>query len=153
MMRMFYTAFAFGITGLLAGLHDRELTKIIDFPDRPASQLPLVHTHFLVLGFIFLLLVLALEKTFSVSSFAPRSLSWFYWLGTAGVALARGVMPGKGTLVVRGADADSPALAGIAGLGHSAPTVAIMMLFVSLHAAVKDAVHVVAETPQTAVAG
>ena len=68
---MLYTAFAFGITGVLSGLYYRELTKSHDFVDRSASQLPLVHTHLLILGFIFLLIIMALEKIFSISSIAP----------------------------------------------------------------------------------
>lgn len=145
MMRMLYTAFTFGITGVLSGLYYRELTKGNDFVDRSASQLPLVHTHLLILGFIFLLIIMALEKIFSISSIAPRAFAWFYWLWTVGVALTGGMMLVKGTLVVVGADASSAAFAGIAGLGHIALTVAIVLLFVAMRAAVKRDVSVVAQ--------
>lgn len=136
-MRLFYTAFAFGITGVLSGLYYRELTKSHDFFDRSASQLPLVHTHLLVLGFIFLLIVLALEKIFRISSAAPRAYEWFYWTWTVGVAVTGGMMLVSGTMVVLGTDASSAALAGIAGLGHIALTVALVLFFVALRAAVK----------------
>ena len=145
MMRMLYTAFAFGITGVLSGLYYRELTKGNDFVDRSASQLPLVHTHLLILGFIFLLIIMALEKVFSISSIAPRAFTWFYWLWTVGVALTGGMMLVKGTLVVVGADASSAAFAGIAGLGHIALTVAIVLLFVAMRAAVKRNLSVEAQ--------
>ncbi|MBP2388812.1 DUF2871 family protein [Paeniglutamicibacter kerguelensis] len=142
---MLYTAFTFGITGVLSGLYYRELTKGNGFVDRSASQLPLVHTHLLILGFIFLLIIMALEKIFSISSIAPRAFAWFYWLWTVGVALTGGMMLVKGTLVVVGADASSAAFAGIAGLGHIALTVAIVLLFVAMRAAVKRDVSVVAQ--------
>ena len=137
MMRLMYTAFAFGITGVLSGLYYRELTKANDFMDRSASQLPLVHTHLLVLGFVFLLVVLALEKLFGISAAAPRAFTWFYWLWTVGVAVTGGMMLVKGTLVVLGTDASSAAFAGIAGLGHMSLTAAVVLLFVSLRAALK----------------
>lgn len=137
MMRLMYTAFAFGVTGVLSGLYYRELTKANDFIDRSASQLPLVHTHLLVLGFVFLLIVLALEKLFAISSAAPRAFSWFYWLWTLGVAVTGGMMLVKGTLVVLGNDASSAAFAGIAGMGHISLTAAVIVLFVALRAALK----------------
>lgn len=139
MMRLLYTAFAFGTTGVLSGLYYRELTKANDFMDRSASQLPLVHTHLLVLGFVFLLIVLALEKLFAISAAAPRAFTWFYWLWTVGVAVTGGMMLVKGTLVVLGTDASSAAFAGIAGLGHISLAVAVVVLFVSLRAALKKA--------------
>lgn len=137
MMRLMYTAFAFGTTGVLSGLYYRELTKLNDFGDRSASQLPLVHTHLLVLGFVFLLIVLTLEKLFAISAAAPRAFTWFYWLWALGVAVTGGMMLVKGTLVVLGADASSAALAGVAGLGHMSLTAAVIALFVALRAALK----------------
>jgi hypothetical protein len=137
MMRLMYTAFVFGITGVLSGLYYRELTKVNDFADRSASQLPLVHTHLLILGFAFLLIVLALERLFAISAAAPRAFTWFYWLWTIGVAVTGGMMLVKGTLVVLGKDASSAAFAGIAGLGHVSLSVAVMLLFVALRAALK----------------
>ncbi|MFL4476255.1 DUF2871 family protein [Paeniglutamicibacter sp. MACA_103] len=139
MMRLMYTAFAFGITGVLSGLYYRELTKVNDFADRSASQLPLVHTHLLVLGFVFLLIVLALERIFAISAAAPRAFAWFYWLWTIGVAVTGGMMLVKGTLVVLGTDATSAAFAGVAGLGHMSLSGAVVVLFIALRAALKAA--------------
>ena len=139
MMRLMYTAFVFGITGVLSGLYYRELTKASDVADRSASQLPLVHTHLLVLGFVFLLIVLALERLFAISAAAPRAFTWFYWMWTTGVAVTGGMMLVKGTLVVLGKDASSAAFAGIAGLGHISLTAAVIVLFVALRAALKAA--------------
>lgn len=134
-LRLFYTSFSFGIAGVLSGLYYRELTKANDVTDRSASQLGLVHSHFLVLGFVILLLVLALEKLFAISAAAPRLFTWFYWTWTIGVAITGGMMLVKGSLVVVGADAGSAALAGIAGLGHIALTAGFVLLFLAVRKA------------------
>lgn len=135
MLRLFYTSFIFGIAGILSGLYYRELTKAHGFEDRSASQLGLVHSHFLVLGFVILLLVLVLDKLFSLSTAAPRLSGWFFWTWTLGVAITGVMMLVKGTLVVVGADADSAALAGIAGLGHIALTAGFVLLFLTVRRA------------------
>jgi len=135
-LRLLYTSFAFAVVGVLSGLFYRELTKAHDFTDRSGSQLPLVHTHFLVLGFLVLLLVLVLERVLRVGEAAPRLSGWFYWTWTAGVTLTGGMMLVKGSLTVLGADASSPALAGIAGLGHMLLTAGVVLLFLALRRAV-----------------
>lgn len=136
MLRLLYTSFTFAIVGVLSGLFYRELTKAHDFTDRSATQLPLVHTHFLVLGFLVLLIVMVLEKVFNVSTAAPRLATWFYWIWTVGVLVTGGMMLVKGTMTVLGADASSPALAGIAGMGHMLLTAGIVLLFLALRKAV-----------------
>ncbi|WP_372699053.1 DUF2871 domain-containing protein [Arthrobacter sp. JSM 101049] len=136
MLRLLYTSFTFAIVGVFSGLFYRELTKANDFTDRSASQLPLVHTHFLVLGFMVLLLVMVLERVLHLGAAAPKLSGWFYWVWTVGVALTGGMMLVKGSLTVLGADASSAALAGIAGLGHILLTAGIVLLFLALRKAV-----------------
>ncbi|MEE1622109.1 DUF2871 domain-containing protein [Zafaria sp. J156] len=135
MLRLLKTSFAFAFAGVASGLYYRELTKLNDFTDRAGSQLGLVHTHFLVLGFLVLLIVLALEKVFALSAAAPRLGAWFYWTWTTGTALTGGMMLLKGSLVVLGADASSKAFAGIAGLGHMLLTAGLVLLFLQLRRA------------------
>lgn len=146
MLRLFYTAFGFGIIGILSGLYYRELTKAHDFTDRSASQLGLVHSHFLVLGFVILLLVLALEKLFSISAAAPKLYTWFFWTWSAGVAITGGMMMVKGSLVVMGADASSAALDGIAGLGHISLTAGFVLLFLAVRKALVSGTGVAPRT-------
>lgn len=129
MLRLLYTSFTFAVLGVLSGLYYRELSKAHDMFDRAATQLPLVHTHFLVLGFIVLLLVLALERLFHLSDTAPRLNTWFYWLWIVGVAITGGMMLVKGTMAMRGLDVSSPAISGIAGLGHMLLTAGVIVLF------------------------
>lgn len=62
------------ILGLVSGLYYRELTKLNAFTGD--SQLGLVHGHLLALGVLFFLIVLALEKAFTLppmpNSDSPR---------------------------------------------------------------------------------
>lgn len=134
-LRLFYTSFTFAFLGVASGVYYREFTKAHDLFDRSATQLPLVHTHFLVLGFIALLIVLVLERLLRMSELAPRLSTWFYWLWTSGVAITGALMVVKGTMAVRGLDVSSPALSGIAGLGHTILTAGLIVLFVLLRRA------------------
>lgn len=129
MRRLLYTSFTFAILGVLSGLYYREFSKAYEMFDRSATQLPLVHTHFLVLGFIVLLIVFTLEKVFRLSHIAPKLSGWFYWIWTVGVVVSGGMMVVKGTMAIQGLDDSSPALAGIAGLGHILLTVGLILLF------------------------
>ena len=109
-----------------------------------------MHTHLLVLGSIFLLVVLALEKVIALSQAAPRAFTWFYWLWTLGVAVTGGMMLIKGTLMVLVNDAGSAALAGIVVLGHSALAAGVIALFIAVRAAVKAAETMVSGAPALA---
>lgn len=147
MLRLLYTSFTFAIVGVLSGLFYRELTKANDFTDRSATQLPLVHTHFLVLGFIVLLIVMVLERVLHLSAAAPKLSNWFFWIWTVGVAITGGMMLVKGTLAVKSSDVSSPALSGIAGLGHILLTIGVVLLFLAL----RKAVLAVQEAPRASV--
>lgn len=136
MLRLLYTSFTFAILGVISGVYYREFTKAHDLFDRSATQLPLVHAHFLVLGFVTLLAIMALERLLRMSDVAPRLNTWFYWLWTTGVSITGAMMIVKGTMAVRGLDVSSPALSGIAGLGHTILTAGVIVLFVLIRRSV-----------------
>jgi hypothetical protein len=130
---LFYAAFAYLIAGLASGLFYREFTKAHDFPDSRFTQLAVVHTHLLILGFIALLLVLALEKLFTLST--SRLFGWFFWTYNAGVVLTAAMMIWHGSLTVMGRDEESM-ISGIAGLGHILLTIALILLMLALAPAI-----------------
>ncbi len=74
-----------------------------------------MHTHLLALGALVTLIVLALEKLFTLS--ASRLFRWFFWIYNAGVLLTATMMTWHGILDVQKVEA-SKAIAGIAGAGH-----------------------------------
>lgn len=115
--------------GLAAGLFYREFTKAQGFPNGFAGQLALVHTHLLTLGALVTLIVLALEKLFSLS--ASRLFRWFFWIYNAGVLLTGAMMMWHGMLDVLKLEA-SKAIAGIAGAGHILIGAAFVLLLITL---------------------
>ncbi len=129
MMKLFYAAFAYMVLGVASGLFYREFTKSQDFPAGEFTQLGLVHTHLLTLGFIVLLIVLALEKLFTLS--ASPLFPWFFWVYNAGVVVTSGTMLWHGSLTVLGQESTSM-IAGIAGMGHILLTIGMVLLFLAL---------------------
>ncbi len=129
MRRLFSAAFAYMLVGVASGLFYREFTKINDFPEGESTQLGLVHTHLLVLGFVVLLIVLLLEKAFTLSE--SRLFGWFFWLYNAGLVLTTAMMIWHGSLTVLGQES-SGMIAGIAGLGHILLSAGMILLFLVL---------------------
>jgi hypothetical protein len=134
MRKLYLAAVIYLIAGLGAGLFYREFTKANAFPEGSLTQLGLVHTHLLALGMLVMLIVMALEKTMRLSD--DRRFVWFFWFYNAGVALTAAMMIWHGVLTVLG-QASSPAISGIAGLGHIAVTVGLVLFFLVLGRAVR----------------
>ena len=127
MKRIYYAALTCMILGLGSGLYYRELTKLNHFTGD--TQLGLVHTHLLALGMLFFLVVLALEKMFTLT--AGKLFKWFFWIYNLGLALTVAMMTIRGTLTVLGATT-TPAITGVAGLGHVVLTVGLILFFINL---------------------
>lgn len=134
MKKLFNAAFIYMVVGVLSGLFYREFTKSHDFPEGGFTQLSLVHTHVLTLGFIVLLVALALEKAFGFSR-SPKLFTWFFWLYNAGVIVTSGTMVWHGMLTVLGQESNAM-ISGIAGLGHILITAGMIVLFIALRQAV-----------------
>lgn len=134
MKKLFNASFIYMFAGLASGLFYREFTKLNDFPEGSFTQLGLAHTHLLTLGFIVLLVVLALEKVFTISR-SPRLFAWFFWLYNAGVILTAAMLIWHGSLTVLSQESNKM-MAGIAGLGHMLITAGMIVLFVALRRAV-----------------
>ncbi|WP_164234554.1 DUF2871 domain-containing protein [Microbacterium hydrocarbonoxydans] len=129
MRKLFSAAFAYLVLGVASGLFYREFTKINGFPEGAPTQLGLVHTHLLVLGFVVLLLVLLLENAFALSE--SRLFRWFFWTYNAGLVLTSAMLVWHGSLTVLGEES-SKMIAGIAGLGHILLSAGLVLLFLAL---------------------
>lgn len=145
----FRAAAAWTGLGLLAGLYYRELTHFTDHPG--GTQLATAHTHFLVLGTVFGLVFLLVERQFELSR--NRWFSGFFWTWIAGTAVTVGTQVFKGTLQVLGSTAaESKAIAGVSGLGHIALTVSFALFFLALRSRLQaDAVAASTEAVSTAI--
>ncbi|HPT94132.1 MAG TPA: DUF2871 domain-containing protein [Microbacteriaceae bacterium] len=138
MKKLFYAAFAYMLVGVLSGLFYREFTKANDFPSGEFTQLGLAHTHLLTLGFIVLLIVLVLEKQFTLSR--SKLFGWFFWVYNAGVIVTSAMLIWHGSLTVLGQEGNGM-ISGIAGLGHILLTAGMVLLFLCLRRAlVRDGV-------------
>ncbi|PRB72303.1 DUF2871 domain-containing protein [Arthrobacter sp. MYb213] len=134
MRKLINIAFAYMLVGVASGLFFREFTKMNDFPEGGWTQLSVVHTHLLVLGFIVTLLVLLLEKAFNISSHR-KLYAWFMGTYHAGVIITAGMQLTHGMMTVL--DIESSAMiSGIAGLGHMALTAGMILLFIMLRRSV-----------------
>lgn len=127
MKRLYYAALTYMIVGIGSGLYYRELTKFNEFDGD--TQLAVAHTHLLTLGMLFFLVVIALEKHFTLS--AARTFEWFFWTYNAGVAVTVSMLITHGSMTVLGHES-GPAIAGIAGMGHIFITTGLVLLFVAL---------------------
>lgn len=133
MRRLFYAAFAYLLLGLASGLFFREFTKAVGFSENSFTQLAVAHTHLLTLGFIVLLIVLLLEKVFTLSR--SRMFSWFFWTYNAGLVVTVAALIWHGSLTVLGEESTGM-IAGIAGIGHILLTAALILLFLTLGRAI-----------------
>ena len=92
MKRLFNLSFFYLILGLALGVFFREFTKLNDFSG--ATTLNVAHTHTLVLGFIFFLVIVVLENVFTISNIKNFNI----WLITYNIGLLSLIS----TLVARG---------------------------------------------------
>lgn len=125
------SAFGYAVAGLASGLYYRELTKAQDFDG--STQLSIVHTHLLVLGVLFLLIVVVCERLFTLS--AGPLYRWFTVTFHTGLILTVSMQLVHGTMQVFGKEA-SAAISGTAGIGHTLLTVAFVVFFLALRTAV-----------------
>lgn len=125
---MFYMIF-----GLIAGVYYRELTKFYNYSGE--TQLSTLHTHILVLGMFFFLIVLLLEKNFQLTQ--HKNYKKFYALYNSGLGITLLVMIIHGTLTVLG-DSSGAAISGIAGLGHIILTIGLGYFFNVLFGSVES---------------
>ncbi|HLR55515.1 MAG TPA: DUF2871 domain-containing protein [Actinomycetales bacterium] len=143
--KLFYSAGIYAALGLAGGLYYRTLTHAQDFTGH--TQLGIVHTHLLVLGMIFMLLLLALEKTFTLSK--QRSFNVFFWLYNIGLVITVGMQTTFGTMtVLDGAKPESPMMNGISGLGHMFLTAALIALFIAIGGRLNSDKNPVAKRPE-----
>lgn len=126
MKQLWLAASAYATLGLFFGLLYRTLTH--DGFDGK-TQLSITHTHFLALGMLVMLIVLALDAALGVSG--SKSFKVFFWTYNVGLLISGGVMVWHGLIQLGGGEGGA-AVAGVAGIGHILLTVGIVALMVSL---------------------
>ncbi|WP_313814453.1 DUF2871 domain-containing protein [Glutamicibacter sp.] len=134
MRKLVNLAFIYMLVGVASGLFYREFSKINEFPEGGYTQLSIVHTHLLVLGFLVFLLVLLLERAFTLSQHR-KLYAWFLGTYNAGLILTASMMTAHGMLTIIGVESNKM-ISGIAGLGHMFLTAGMILLFIMLRRSV-----------------
>lgn len=130
MKRYMNSALLYAILAIVGGVFYREFTKFNGFTAK--TTLSVVHTHYFLLGMVFFLLLLVLEKNLSFTGEKTGRVLAVYHIGlnlTAVMLVVRGVTQVVGTNLSKGADA---AISGMAGIGHILLGVSLVLLLLQI---------------------
>lgn len=130
MKRYINAALLYAILAMAGGVFYREFTKFNGFTTK--TTLSVVHTHYFLLGMVFFLLLLVLEKNLSFTGTTTGRVLFLYHLGlnlTAVMLVVRGITQVLGTPLSSGMSA---AISGMAGIGHILLGVSLVLLLLQI---------------------
>ncbi|OUN11376.1 DUF2871 domain-containing protein [Flavonifractor sp. An9] len=130
MKRYANTALLYAILAMVGGVFYREFTKFNSFTAK--TTLSVVHTHYFLMGMVFFLLLLMLEKAFSFTGAKTGRVLALYHVGlnlTAVMLVVRGVFQVLGISLSAGMNA---AISGIAGIGHILLGVSLILMLLQI---------------------
>lgn len=130
MKRYMNAALLYAVLAMVGGVFYREFTKFNGFTAK--TTLSVVHTHYFLLGMVFFLLLLLLEKIFSFTGVKTGRVLAAYHIGlnlTAVMFGVRGIVQMLVPAVSSGMDA---AISGVAGIGHIMLGVSMVLLLVQI---------------------
>lgn len=130
-------ALLYAVLAMVGGVFYREFTKFNGFTGK--TTLGVVHPHYFLLGMVFFLLLLLLEKNFSFTGAKTVRILTVYQVGlnlTAVMFVVRGVTQVLGTELSSGMNA---AISGIAGIGHILLGVSLILLLLQIKRSVSTA--------------
>lgn len=136
MKRYMNMALLYAILAMAGGVFYREFTRFNGFTAK--TTLSVVHTHYFLLGMVFFLLLLLLEKNFSFTGAKTRRVLTVHHIGlnlTAVMFIVRGVAQ----VLVPASSLSSGmngAISGVAGIGHILLGVSIILLLVQIRRSV-----------------
>ncbi len=137
MKRYINSAMLYATLAMAGGVFYREFTKFNGFAGKTA--LSVVHTHYFLLGMVFFLVLLLLEKSFSFTGAKTGRVLAVYHVGlnlAAAMLVVRGVTQ---VLIPTLSSGMSAAISGIAGIGHILLGVSMVLLLVQVKRAVSAA--------------
>ena len=134
MKRYMNLALLYAVLAMVGVVFYREFTKFNGFTAK--TTLGVVHTHYFLLGMVFFLLLLLLEKSFSFTGAKTGRILAAYQVGlnlTAVMFVVRGVPQVLGTALSSGMSA---AISGIAGIGHILLGVSLVLVLIQIRRSV-----------------
>lgn len=136
MKRYINSALLYAILAMIGGVFYREFTKFNGFTGK--TTLGVVHTHYFMLGMVFFLLLILLEKSFSFTKKNTGSILVAYHIGLNLLVLMfiiRGIVQVLGTTL---SSSMSAAISGIAGIGHILLGVSLILLLIQIRRSVLE---------------
>ena len=130
MKRYMNAAQLYAILAMVGGVFYREFTKFQGFTGK--TVLSVVHTHYFLLGMVFFLMLLLLEKNFSFTGAKTGRAVLVYHIGlnlTSVMFVLRGIVQVLGTELSSGMNA---AISGIAGIGHILLGISLVLLLIQV---------------------
>lgn len=134
MKRYMNMALLYAVLAMVGGVFYREFTKINRFTAK--TTLAVVHTHYFLLGMVFFLLLVLLEKSFSFTGPKTGRVLAVYHIGlnlTVVMFVVRGIVQVLGTSLSAGMDV---AISGIAGIGHILLGISMVLLLMQIRRSV-----------------
>lgn len=130
MKRYINMALLYAVFAMAGGVFYREFTKFNNFTAK--TTLGVIHTHYFLLGMVFFLLLLLLEKSFSFTGSKTGRILAVYHIGlnlTAVMLFVRGVLQVLEIALSSGMNA---AISGIAGIGHMLLGISLVLLLMQI---------------------
>lgn len=130
-------SFFYSMLGMFLGVFYREFTKLNNFTGE--TVLSGLHTHVLVLGMFFFIIVLILEKLFELTK--NKRFNGFFITYNIGLVLTVVMMAVRGYVEVLKLDISTmidSSISGIAGLGHIIMAIAYVLFFLILLNRIND---------------
>lgn len=137
MKRYMNAALLYAALAMAGGVFYREFTRFNGFTAKTA--LSVVHTHYFLLGMVFFLLLLLLERGFSFTNAKTGRVLAVYHIGlnlTNGMLVIRGVTQ---ALALSLSPAANAAISGVAGIGHILLGVSTVLLLVQIRKGISAA--------------
>ena len=139
MKKYMNTALLYAGLAMAGGGFYRKFTKFNGFTAK--TTLGVIHTHYFLLGMVFFLLLLLLEKNFSFTGTKTKRVLIVYHIGlnlTAVMFLIRGIIQ---VLEISPSNAMNSAVAGIAGVGHIMLGISLLLLLLQIKRKVSAAIN------------
>lgn len=137
MKRYINLSLLYAVLAMVGGVFYREFTKFNGFTGK--TSLGVVHTHYFLLGMVFFLLLLLLEKNFAFTGAKTGRVLVVYQVGlnlTAVMLAVRGVTQVLGLPLTSGMSA---ALSGVAGIGHILLGISLVFVLLQVRRSVSTA--------------
>lgn len=130
MKRLMLASIIYAVLGLIGGVFYCEFTKLNGFTS--FTTLSVFHTHYLMLGMVFFLLLVVVEKNFHFVDNKVLKYLLFYHIG---LNLTIVMLVVRGVVQVLSLDVSSAVLSGI---GHLILGISMVLVLISIRNCIKD---------------